>query len=127
MPKSDFYASAILNTARGTAMAAWTPRLALYVGDPLSGGVEVSGGSYARQLVTFAAPIGNQMINSNLIQFPTPTGTWGVLTHGALVDAASGGNIRQVYQLPGTDAQRTVIVGSVPPSFSPGTLIYREG
>ena len=126
MPKTVYQAQAQLNTARGVAMTAWTPYLALYVGDPEAGGVEISGQSYARQVVVFGAPSANLMANTNLIQFPNPSGTWGELTHTALVDAASGGNRRQVYQLAGTPEQRTVAVGTKAPSFAPGTVLYSE-
>jgi hypothetical protein len=67
---------------------------ALYVGDPFSGGTEVSGGAYARQAVTFSAPdVTHTLKNSALVTFPTATASWGTVTHGALADASSGGNL----------------------------------
>lgn len=127
MSTSTLNGHAYLNTARGTPMAAWTPYLALFVGDPLAGGIEVSGGSYARRLVTFNAPVSNIMVNGVAVTFPTPTGAWGggaPLTHAALMDAVSGGSVRETYLLGGTDAERTVGAGSPAPSWDPGSLSY---
>lgn len=126
MPKTVFQAQAVLNTARGTAMAAWTPRAALYVGDPTLGGSEVVGGSYSRVNLTFGSPSGTTMTNSVVAAFPTPTALWGVLTHAGLVDAMVGGNLRYVYQLAGSDADRTVGIGSTPVRLEIGTVILGE-
>ena len=126
MLKSTVHAQAQLNTARGFAMAAWTPRLALFIGDPLAGGVEVAGGGYARQNVVFAAPVGNLMQNSAAITFPTPTGTWGSPTHMALMDAMTGGAPRVAFLLPGDDTDRLQQVGSTPISLPPGAVVYQE-
>jgi hypothetical protein len=63
------------------------------------GGTEVSGGSYARQAVVtgassgWAAASGGATENSATITFPTATASWGTITHVALFDASSGGNM----------------------------------
>jgi len=57
------------------------------------GGTEVSGGSYARQAVTFGVPAANTSSNSADVTFPTATVDWGTVTHVAIFDAASGGNM----------------------------------
>lgn len=57
------------------------------------GGTEVSGGSYARQAVTFGAPSANTTSNSADVTYPTATADWGTVTHVAIFDAASGGNM----------------------------------
>ena len=69
--------------------------VALYTSNPTQAdvGTEVSGGSYARQLVTWAALAANNKTNSASITFPTPTGTWGTVTYVALRDAITGGNL----------------------------------
>jgi hypothetical protein len=56
-------------------------------------GTEVSGGSYARQAVTFAAPSGGSTSNSALVTFPTATASWGTVTHFGIYDAVSAGNL----------------------------------
>jgi len=57
------------------------------------GGTEVSGGSYARQAVTLAAASGGATSNSSDITFPQATANWGTITHCALFDASTGGNM----------------------------------
>jgi len=57
------------------------------------GGTEVSGGSYARQAVTLAAAANGATYNSSDITFPQATANWGTITHCALFDASSGGNM----------------------------------
>ncbi|MBK8128057.1 MAG: hypothetical protein IPK53_03645 [bacterium] len=57
---------------------------------------EPSGNAYARTTVgasPWAAVSGGASQNNNLIQFPTPTGTWGTVVGMAVVDAASAGNV----------------------------------
>ncbi len=75
-----------------------TPHLALYINNPGAGntGVEVTGGTYARQPITFGAVSGAAISNTNLIEFegmPTVTAT-----HYGIFDSASGGNLK-VYGL----------------------------
>ena len=69
--------------------------LALYTSDPTDAdtGTEVSGGSYARQAITFSAPSNGSTSNSSTITFPTATGNWGTITHMGIRDDSSGGNL----------------------------------
>ena len=77
--------------------------VALYTGAPsdAGGGTEVSGNGYARVTVNpadanWAAPAGGNGTTSNVgvVSFPTPTGAgWGNVTHFAIFDAASAGNL----------------------------------
>lgn len=73
------------------------------------GGTEVSGNSYARVAVTSSlanwagtqsagsttasSGTGGQTSNNSAITFPTPSGTWGTVTHFGIYDATSGGNL----------------------------------
>ncbi len=73
------------------------------------GGTEVSGGSYARVAVTSSlanwagtqgaasttasSGTSGQTSNNAAITFPTPSATWGTVTHFGIYDAASGGNL----------------------------------
>lgn len=54
---------------------------------------EVSGGSYARQLVTFGAASGGSASNSATVTFPAATANWGTITHVAVMDAVTAGNV----------------------------------
>ena len=94
---SAAYKTAVLNILRGTSMAAVdTPSIALFGGDPETGGSELSGDNYARVPVTFSTPEdteSGQMRIKNSVEavFNRPTGTWGTLSCVALYSAASGG------------------------------------
>lgn len=57
---------------------------------------EVSGGSYARKATAgsdWNAGSGGTVTNANALAFPTATGSWGTVTHFALLDASTAGNI----------------------------------
>lgn len=81
--------------------------LALFTAAPsdAGGGTEVTGGSYARQAVTLSAASGGASANSADITFPAATADWGTVTHVALMDALSGGNMLMHTPL---DASKTV-------------------
>jgi hypothetical protein len=126
--KSVLESQEVLQRARGISAGSWTPYLSLWVGDPLAGGVEVSGNGYVRRAVTFAAPVSNSMTNTNAITFPNPSGPWGAspLTHMALMDALTGGNVRHTYLLSGTDFDRTVSAGTAPVFVDVGAIQLAE-
>lgn len=73
--------------------------LALFTTTPTmpagTGGVEVSGGAYARQPITFTASGSGPAVASNsaLVQFPTATANWGTITGAGLYTAATGGTL----------------------------------
>ncbi|GAG79654.1 unnamed protein product, partial [marine sediment metagenome] len=71
------------------------------------GGTEVSGGSYARQLAGLSEATGSGGTTSNAaeIAFPTATANWGTVTHVALMDAVTSGNMIMWSAL---DAEKTV-------------------
>jgi hypothetical protein len=78
---------------------------ALFTTMPTSsgGGVEVSGGSYARvaktnNVTNFAASSGQVKTNATLIDWGTATGNWGTILGIGAFDASSGGNL-QVFGL----------------------------
>ena len=64
--------------------------------DDATGLAEPSGNAYARVTTTGAdwnTASGGTIDNANEISFPQASGSWGTLTHFALFDAASGGNM----------------------------------
>lgn len=64
--------------------------------DDASGLSEPSGNSYARVSTSGAdwnAASGGTIDNVNEITFPQASGSWGTLTHFALFDATTGGNM----------------------------------
>ena len=93
-----------------TAPTTTTLYVALYTAAPsdTGGGTEVSGSNYSRVAVTSSLAnwagtqsagsttastgTGGQTSNNGSITFPTPSATWGLVTHFAIYDATSGGN-----------------------------------
>lgn len=75
--------------------------LALSTADPTddgSGIAEPSGGSYARlgvanNLTNWPGAVAGSKSNGTDMQFVTATASWGVISHMAIFDAASGGNM----------------------------------
>jgi hypothetical protein len=69
--------------------------VALYTSDPTDAdsGTEVTGGSYARQSVAFAAASGGSKASNATVTFPTATANWGTVTHIGLRDASTAGNL----------------------------------
>lgn len=59
--------------------------------DVFGGGTEVSGGSYSRKATTFIAPTNGITSNSTDVSFAVMPAV--VVTHGAVFDASSGGNM----------------------------------
>jgi hypothetical protein len=91
------------------------------------GGTEVAGGDYARVSVNpadanWAAPAGGDGVTSNVstITFPTPSASWGTLTHFAVYDAASAGNL--LFHGALTQSKVTNIGDTI--SFAPGALQF---
>lgn len=92
---TDFLETALLNhVLRATAYTApATVYAALYTAAPgeTGGGTEVTGGSYARKAITFAAPVAGVVKNSGAINFTNMPGA--TIVAIALTDAATAGNI----------------------------------
>jgi hypothetical protein len=111
---SNYLENALINaTLRNTAFTSPTVvYLALYTTDPTDAdtGTEVSGGSYARQSITFGAPSNGVSTNSAAIEFPQATGSWGTITHVAIRDALTTGNM--LYHTP-LDASKTIASGDI--------------
>jgi len=97
---SDHWENEILDHIFGKG--SYTPPT-IYVGlstaDPLDSGsglAEPSGNGYARVATSGASwtiSSGGSLSNAGDISFPQATGSWGTITHFALFDAASAGNM----------------------------------
>jgi hypothetical protein len=88
----------------------------LYVGlftappDDTGGGTEVAGNGYVRVAATFTAT-GNVAANNVTVEWPTATGPgWGALTHMAVFDALTGGNMLAWGDLTNP---RTILAGDI--------------
>lgn len=109
---SDYLENKILDhVLRATA---YTAPATVYVGlftaalNDTGGGTEVSGGAYARVAVTSGTSAWNNtqgnttgastgtdgtIENAAVITFPTPSASWGTVTHFGVYDAATAGNL----------------------------------
>jgi len=72
-----------------------TVYVGLYTSDPQddNSGTEVSGGSYARQILDVTTASGGVVTSDADVTFPQATGNWGTITHIGLLDALSSGNL----------------------------------
>ena len=111
---SNFLENALINaTLRATTYTSVaTVYVSLWTSDPTDAGsgTEVSGGSYARTAVTFAAPANGVTTNSADVTFPTATASWGVVGWIGINDAASSGNL--LYHSP-LDSAKTIDSGDI--------------
>ena len=111
---SNYLENALINgTLRGTTYTApTTVYVALYTTDPTDAdtGTEVSGGSYARQAVTFGAPSNGVSVNSAAVEFPQATASWGTIGWVGLRDASTGGNL--LYHT-AVDVAKTIDTGDI--------------
>lgn len=96
--------------------------VALSTADPTESGgsiAEPAGNNYSRvQCNTWDAASGGATANTSVITFPTPSGSWGTVTHFALYDASSAGNMLFYGALA---ASKSVGAGDTP-SFAAGAL-----
>ena len=111
---SNYLENALINaTLRNTAFTSPSVvYVGLYTSDPTDAdtGTEVTGGSYARQAVTFGAPSNGVSTNSAAIEFPQATGTWGTVGWIGIEDASTGGNLLYHTAL---DASKTIATGDI--------------
>jgi len=80
----------------GVATSITTVYVALSTADPLddaTGLTEPVGNGYARATITFGAAATRRVTQNAEVVFPQATGAWGTITHWALMDALTGGNM----------------------------------
>ena len=84
--------SFLFTTGTATRPTEWY--LGLFTAAPgeAGGGTELSGDAYAREAIAFTAS-GNLATNSGNVQFDAATASWGTITHVAVFDAATDGNM----------------------------------
>jgi hypothetical protein len=89
-----------------------TVYVGLYTSDPAddNSGTEVSGGSYARQILSVTTATDGIVTSSADVTFPQATAQWGTISHIGLLDALSAGNLLMHTAL---TTSRDVEVGDV--------------
>lgn len=111
---SNYLEDALINaTLRATTYTSVaTVYVSLWTSDPTDAGsgTEVSGGSYARTAVTFAAPSNGVTTNNADVTFPTATASWGTVGWIGINDAATSGNL--LYHSP-LDTSKTIDSGDI--------------
>lgn len=55
--------------------------------------VSTSGSAYGRQSIAFGSASGGSASNSGTVTFSAATSNWGTITHVAIMDAQTGGNV----------------------------------
>ena len=104
--------------------------VALFTAAPgeAGGGTEVTGGSYARAQLnpldanwTAASATDGLTDNAAQLNFPSPSANWGLVTHQAIFDATTVGNMLIYGALA---ASKNVNSGDPAPFFAAGALDY---
>jgi hypothetical protein len=113
MSFSNYFETQVLQWAftTGSATRPTQWHVALYTAGPgeTGGGTEISGNAYARISATFSVS-GNEAANVSSLESAAATGSWGTVTHAAVFDAATGGNMIAYRILP---ESKTIGVGDV--------------
>ena len=106
---SNYLENALINaTIRNTTYTSpATVYVGLYTTDPTDAntGTEVSGGSYARESVTFAAPSDGLSASDADVTFTQATANWGTVGWIGILDASTSGNLLYHTAL---DAAKTI-------------------
>ena len=105
----------LLTTGSATRPTAWY--LGLFTGAPgeAGGGTELSGDAYVREAVTFTVS-GDTATNNAAVEWPVATGNWGTITHVAIFDALTSGNMIAYATLTASKTINTSDVISIPAS-----------
>lgn len=98
MSFTNYLENAVMDHVFGAGTFAKPGRyVALFTGAPgeAGGGTEVSGAAYARQAAAFtvsgSAPTSASI--SSAVEYPTAGSAWGTVTHAAVFDSLTGGNM----------------------------------
>lgn len=94
---SDYLENKVLDhVLRNTSYTSpTTVYVGLFTSDPTDAGsgTEVSGGSYARQILSVTTASGGIVTSSADVTFPQATASWGTISHIGVLDALTSGNL----------------------------------
>ncbi len=95
---SDYLENKLVDHVLGNT--AYTPAATLYLGlstadpaDDASGLAEPAGNGYARKAISFSAAASRAVEQDGQVSFDQATGSWGTISHWAVFDADSAGNM----------------------------------
>ncbi|NIT58632.1 MAG: hypothetical protein GWN00_21115 [Aliifodinibius sp.] len=98
--------------------ASYTPPSTVYLalstadpGDDAAGISEPVGNNYSRKAITFDAAASRLINQTSTVTFDQATGSWGTISHWAIYDASSGGNMMAHGSL---SASKAVVSGNTP-------------
>jgi len=123
---TNHFEQLILNTMRGiTAVAPANVYVALFLSDPTETGVagtEADYTGYVRQTLELDTPTASGTTvtckNTSQITFPTPAANVGTVTHAAIMDAQTGGNVLIYKQLDNP----ITLTNEISPRFAVGDI-----
>jgi len=123
--KSDFHKDRIVNLLRATTITApatvYAALSTALINDDGTGIIEPVGNGYARTAIVFDAPALG-IANNQLVTFPQASGSWGTITHFAIFDAVTAGNM--LYH---DSVTAPLAVGNLDTArFQPGDLTVSE-
>lgn len=98
-----------LTAGSPTRPTAWYVGLFTAAPGEAGGGTEVSGNAYTREAATFTVS-GDTASNDAAIEWPAATGSWGTITHIAVFDAETSGNMLVYASL---TASKTIGTGDI--------------
>lgn len=114
----------LLTTGSATRPTTWYVGLFTAAPGETGGGTEVSGNNYSRTSATFSvsgtAP--TSATNSSAIEFPAASASWGTITHVAIFDASTSGNMIAYATLSASKAIGTNDIFRIPASNLTVTL-----
>lgn len=98
---SNYLEDKVLDHVLRYSTAPYTGVSTLYVGlftadtglETNSPTAEISGNGYTRKTVTFGAASSGSSATNATVTFDAATGTWGTITHVAVMDASTAGNV----------------------------------
>lgn len=128
---SNYAENALLNhvTTNSAYTSVATVYLALATADPTDAATGASmnevanSGSYARKAITFGAAASRRVTQSGDVTFDAATGSWGTITHWAILDSATHG-AGNVLAYGALSESKAVVSGNTPSVAS--TQVYVE-
>lgn len=108
----------LFTTGSATRPTAWYVGLFTAAPGETGGGTEVTGNNYSRKAASFTVSGTAPTIatNGSAIEFDPASGSWGTITHAAIFDADTSGNMLAYAELTASKAIATNDIFRIPAS-----------